>query len=211
MTIVPPVKRSITARREPTQKRAKIKVELILDATKGLLISGGIDKLTTNHIAKAAGMSVGALYQYFPNKQAVIYELFSRWLTSDGELVEGMLNFDTTDVTPEEFVDALLDVIYGDLDEQTMKYEMELSKAMLLYPELAVVEHEHSEQMAELAVGLLMNGGVNAPRQTLLELGHYIYGLNDLSERLTLQSKCSRQQTLVWQRESILAIIRLYP
>lgn len=210
MTIVPPVKQSTSARREPTQNRAKIKVELILDTTKALLISDGLEKLTTNHIAKAAGMSVGFLYQYFPNKQAVIYELFNRWVRSDTEVVERMLDSDTSDVTPEEFVAGMFDTFHIDPDEQTMKYQFELNKATLIYPEVAAIDREHGEKMAELGVELLMKVGVNAPRETLLELSHYFYGLTNLSERLAVQRKCSQEHAFNWQRLSILAIINFY-
>ncbi len=65
-------------RRTPMQARGQATFEGILDATAGLLDKVGGDKVTTNLIARAAGVNVATLYQYFPNKQAVLLELFKR-------------------------------------------------------------------------------------------------------------------------------------
>ena len=62
-------------RRKPTQARARETIDVILRATAQVLIEDGYDRASTNRIAKAAGVSVGSLYQYFPNKQAVVAAL----------------------------------------------------------------------------------------------------------------------------------------
>jgi len=66
------------ARRRPRQARSREKVELILEATLQILDQEGLDALTTNHIAEVAGISIGTLYQYFPNKRQVLDELAQR-------------------------------------------------------------------------------------------------------------------------------------
>lgn len=65
-------------RRTPLQARGQATFERILDATAQLLNEVGIESVTTNLIAKAAGVNVATLYQYFPNKQAVLLALFQR-------------------------------------------------------------------------------------------------------------------------------------
>jgi AcrR family transcriptional regulator len=55
-------------------------VDAIMRATARILVKRGYDKTTTNHIAEAAGVSVGSLYQYFPNKQAIVAALIDRHL-----------------------------------------------------------------------------------------------------------------------------------
>ena len=65
-------------RRTPMQARGQATFDRILDATAQLLEKVGTDALTTNLIAKAADVNVATLYQYFPNKQAVLLSLFER-------------------------------------------------------------------------------------------------------------------------------------
>lgn len=67
-----------TQRRQPTQNRAQETVSAILEAVIRLLKRGGLSAITTNHIAVAAGVSIGSVYQYFPNKQAIFLALHER-------------------------------------------------------------------------------------------------------------------------------------
>lgn len=65
-------------RKLPKQSRSKALVEAILDAAARILTDDGRDALTTNAIAHAAGVSVGSLYQYFPNREAILAALVHR-------------------------------------------------------------------------------------------------------------------------------------
>ena len=65
-------------RRKPRQQRSRQMVERLLDATARTLAERGLDNTTTNHIAENAGVSVGSLYQYFPDKEALVEALLER-------------------------------------------------------------------------------------------------------------------------------------
>jgi AcrR family transcriptional regulator len=65
-------------RKLPKQQRSRALVESLIDATAATLAERGLDNTTTNHIAEAAGVSVGSLYQYFPDKEALIEALLER-------------------------------------------------------------------------------------------------------------------------------------
>ncbi|KCZ89007.1 TetR/AcrR family transcriptional regulator [Hyphomonas jannaschiana] len=58
-------------RKAPVQARSAATVEAILEAAAHILENEGFDGYTTNAIARRAGVSIGSLYQYFPNKDAV--------------------------------------------------------------------------------------------------------------------------------------------
>ncbi|MDX2086841.1 MAG: TetR/AcrR family transcriptional regulator [Kofleriaceae bacterium] len=64
-----------TPRKRPRQERSKATVDTILAATARVLVKQGPGGLTTNAVAEAAGVSIGSLYQYFPNKQALVAAL----------------------------------------------------------------------------------------------------------------------------------------
>jgi AcrR family transcriptional regulator len=67
-------------RKTPPQTRSVATVEAIHDATIQVLPKSGADRLTTVHVAQRAGVSVGTLYQYFPNKQALLFAVLERHL-----------------------------------------------------------------------------------------------------------------------------------
>jgi len=73
-----------TPRKPPRQARSRATVEAILEATIRVLITRGYDGATTIAIAARAGVSVGSLYQYFPNKEALVAALVDRHV---GELL----------------------------------------------------------------------------------------------------------------------------
>jgi len=64
--------------RQPRQERSRYKVQLIFEAAIRLLERGGLEALTTNAIAESAGVSIGTLYQFFPNKEAILDSLADR-------------------------------------------------------------------------------------------------------------------------------------
>jgi AcrR family transcriptional regulator len=59
----------------------------MLDAAESLLVSDGPAALTTTHVAAAAGVSVGSLYQYLPDKEAIVEALANRYLAEFEELM----------------------------------------------------------------------------------------------------------------------------
>jgi AcrR family transcriptional regulator len=65
-------------RKSASQKRSRAMVETLLDATARVLTRAGYDRASTNRIAETAGVSVGSLYQYFPNKEALVAALVAR-------------------------------------------------------------------------------------------------------------------------------------
>src|SRR6516165_9635344 len=60
-------------RKTPVQARSAVTVEAISEATIQVLLSQGGDRLTTTLVAERAGVSVGTLYQYYPNKEALLF------------------------------------------------------------------------------------------------------------------------------------------
>lgn len=73
-----PQKTSHHPRKTPLQRRSQETVDAILEATAHILSKEGLEKATTNRIAAKAGVSIGSLYQYFPNKEALVRALNDR-------------------------------------------------------------------------------------------------------------------------------------
>ena len=69
---------AIDLRKQPSQERSRHTVDAILEAAARILEGGGPQALTTNAIAERACVSPGSLYQYFPDKHAILAELIRR-------------------------------------------------------------------------------------------------------------------------------------
>ena len=67
-----------TPRKHPRQARSRATVDTVLQATARVLVKHGFDGLTTNLVAESAGVSIGSLYQYFPNKAALVGALIEK-------------------------------------------------------------------------------------------------------------------------------------
>jgi AcrR family transcriptional regulator len=96
-----------TARKSPRQDRSRVTVDAILDATAHILVADGYDQLSTNRVAERAGVSIGSLYQYFPNKEALVGELVDRL---SGQILEQMMNSlrELATAPPEEVAKKLV-------------------------------------------------------------------------------------------------------
>ncbi|NMG09556.1 TetR/AcrR family transcriptional regulator [Brasilonema sp. UFV-L1] len=105
-----PRKISTTPRKLPQQDRSKVTVDAILSATARILTEEGYDKASTNRIAELAGVSIGSLYQYFPNKEALVAALVSQHTNEMVELVESKLS-DLFDVPPEVAIPELVKAV----------------------------------------------------------------------------------------------------
>ncbi|RTE91389.1 TetR family transcriptional regulator [Bradyrhizobium sp. LVM 105] len=83
--------RSVSSRKQPQQARSTGLVTAILDAAVQVLAREGAQRFTTARVAERAGVSVGSLYQYFPNKAAILFRLQSDEWRRTSELLRGIL------------------------------------------------------------------------------------------------------------------------
>ena len=65
-------------RKLATQKRSRSTVDALVEATARILVTEGFDRASTNKIARLAGVGIGSLYQYFPNKEALVGAVVDR-------------------------------------------------------------------------------------------------------------------------------------
>jgi AcrR family transcriptional regulator len=81
----------ISSRKQPKQARSADLVAAILDAAAQVLAKEGAQRFTTARVAEKAGVSVGSLYQYFPNKAAILFRLQSDEWRQTSELLRRIL------------------------------------------------------------------------------------------------------------------------
>lgn len=107
-------KRKAPARRAPIQQRSTATVEAILEATTQILAREGLDALTTNAIAARAGISVGSLYQYFADKQAVLTALLQR----HSDRVQGRMRLALQAAAGRPLLDAVETLVLALIDAE---------------------------------------------------------------------------------------------
>jgi AcrR family transcriptional regulator len=84
-------------RNVPTQARSRARLRRVLDAADDVLAREGADAFTTNRIAKVAGIPVGSVYHYFPDKEAIVEALALRYWSDFEDLVAAAAEVDELD------------------------------------------------------------------------------------------------------------------
>jgi AcrR family transcriptional regulator len=103
-------------RRQPQQERGIRRVEEILNAAAELFGEIGFEAVTTNAIAARAKISIGSLYQFFPNKESIIITLSNRY---HDQLRAKLDEIDTSHMTPGEYLLLLLHTLQQFYQEQS--------------------------------------------------------------------------------------------
>ena len=94
-------------RREPKQQRSRQTVDAVLEAVQLVAKRHGPQAITTNRIAEVAGVSVGSLYQYFPDKRAIFTALHDRHVDDVRQVIE-QTTAACTSASLEEFARELV-------------------------------------------------------------------------------------------------------
>jgi len=111
---------SLSSRKQPQQARSTELVAAILDAAVQVLAKEGAQRFTTARVAEKAGVSVGSLYQYFPNKAAILFRLQSDEWRQTSELLRGILE-DVARPPPERLRMLVHAFIRSECDEAAMR------------------------------------------------------------------------------------------
>ena len=101
-----------SVRRRPQQRRARQTFDAVLEAVIRLLKREGLSAITTNRIAEVAGVSIGSVYQYFPDKRAIFIALHQRHIEQIDRLVEAKLfehAASPLDVLMQAMIEAMVD------------------------------------------------------------------------------------------------------
>lgn len=132
----------ISARKHPQQSRSAQLVADILEAAIRVLVRDGAYRFTTARVAEAAGVSVGSLYQYFPNKEAILFRLQAEEWQQTMSQLERIVS-DRSTPAPQRLRTAVRTFFRSECDEAAFRSALE--EAAPLYRE-APEASAHAEE-----------------------------------------------------------------
>lgn len=154
--------------RQPQQERSRLRVGRILDAAESLLVTSGYDALTIRQIALDAGVPTGTIYQFFPDKSAIIDVLAERYLAMFAGAMTALEAHEPVG-TPDELVEVLLGT-FVDLYRRHPGYRA-LWLGRHLSPALLEADARNNDELAAGVWRLLLGHGFAGPGDRELEVG----------------------------------------
>ncbi|MGO3891443.1 MAG: TetR/AcrR family transcriptional regulator [Paenalcaligenes sp.] len=133
------MKPPLLPRKSPRQARSKALVTAILDATAQVLVERGYAGSSTNLIASRAGVSIGSIYQYFPNKDSLIAALRERHATDLYDTLDAVL----TRRNPQSLEEKLAAIVHGWM----LAHQLEPDLHRVVEQEFPFFERAHQDQI----------------------------------------------------------------
>jgi AcrR family transcriptional regulator len=103
-------------RKSPQQRRSLARIDQLLDAAAQVIADVGIGETTTNAIAARAGASVGTLYQFFPNKDAVLRSLAMRYAAEFDAIKDRVMAVEAADLPLEVMMRGIVEPLAAFFD-----------------------------------------------------------------------------------------------
>lgn len=180
----PPTKTESPLRRMPSQRRSRERVERILNCATTLIAAKGSDAIRMSEVAEMAGISIGSLYQYFPDKSAIIQTLARRYNTEGRKCIEAELsNVRDIDGLRDAF-GRLIDIYYGIfLAEPVIRDIWSATQADKALAELEIAE---SRANAELVATALARVRSNSDLKQLTASAFLVMYLGEATMRLAI-------------------------
>ncbi len=195
---------TVNKRKAAQQERSRAKVELILETTLAMLNEGPADRITTNEIASRAEISIGSLYQYFPKKEAIFYDLFGRWLQQTLDLLDAAgARFDGSGPI-DELADAVFECLSRD-DAINSRGHWQLLRAMGSTEELVALEAHHQKEVFRRLTDFQRKFGREIPphqAEALAILQHHVT-IGCLAAAAQADADTERQAVLEWARKTM--------
>lgn len=168
---------SIVPRKQPTQARAQERVQRILKTAERLLANEGYEVFSTNRVAKEAKVNIASLYQYFPNKQALIFAINRKMLDV---VLELFAEFEQS--WKDRNWKDVLDILTADIltSNQHIRLVKALDQAAAQSPELQTMEWQHAESLSQFYSRLLKHYGSSWSESDRLNAGRMIYAMGTM-------------------------------
>ena len=180
---------------KPRQERAKRTYEAILAAAAELLVDVGVERISTNLVAERAGITVPALYRYFPNKYAVLNALGAALMDAQNVVFQRWFDRYLKSDNPQLLIDNVYELLKDTLDltrAQTGGLEIvQALRAVAPLREVRLESHRRvAEQFASNAADLLGRPGddfITIQARITIEMGYAVVEMALEDENLSAE------------------------
>ncbi|WP_241064186.1 TetR family transcriptional regulator [Achromobacter xylosoxidans] len=160
----------LSERKQPQQARSAELVAAILQAGAQVLAKEGAARFTTARVAEKAGVSIGSLYQYFPNKAAILYRLQTQEWQQTSDLLRRLLE-DARHAPPQRLRNLVHAFVRSECEEAVMR--VALNDAAPLYRD-APEARATKEEGGRIVLAFLEEALPNASDATRVLVGDLI-------------------------------------
>jgi AcrR family transcriptional regulator len=194
------------ARRQPTQQRSRERLERILEVAQGLIEEKGSEHVKMSEIADLAEISIGSLYQYFPDKRAIVRSLAQSYAQESRECVRVALDAVQTRKELLAAFSDLVDLYYRIVLEKPVMRD--ISSALRADKELMNIELAESRACGALLAAAIKRVQPHADAKRVGAMAFLIWQLGEETMRLAVAHKRSEGALLVeaYKRMSLRAI-----
>lgn len=183
------------SRRAPSQRRSRERVENILEAATALIAEAGSDAMRMSEVAERTGISIGSLYQYFPDKAAIIRTLAERYNAQGRECIEAELANVRDMAGLRTAFGGLIDIYYGlFLAEPVIR---DVWSGMQADKTLREVELEESRANGALLVDVLVRLKPDVDPEDIARSAFLIMSLGEATMRLAISVERAEGDALV--------------
>ena len=165
-----------------------------------LIESGGAASanLTTHQIAKRAGIAVGSLYQYFPNLEAVLYEIYNEYAEQARDVLSEFDSAKYLAKPREEFFELLIGALTAKACEEQDIIRAIRTEAKV-YSALAELEYQQAEFFAKRLAEFCVYYGSNWSEDKLERLGLFVYYIDWGTWMYRDHSKAAAKEAHDWE------------
>jgi AcrR family transcriptional regulator len=175
------------SRRQPTQQRSRERLKRILEVAQNLIAEKGSEHVKMSEIADLAEISIGSLYQYFPDKRAIVRSLAQAYGAQSRACVREALESVRNQKELLKAFSDLVDVYYSIVIEKPVMRD--ISSAMRSDKELMNIELAESKACGALLAAAIRRVKPNADAKRVGPLAFLIWQLGEETMRLAIAHK----------------------
>jgi AcrR family transcriptional regulator len=177
---------ALSPRKTPKQARSSRLVEAILQAAIRVLERDGAAAFTTIRVAERAGVSVGSLYQYFPNKESILFRLQEDEWAATGQLLDGIFN--DTRLDPAERLRAAMRAFFRtECDEAPLRRA--LGDAAPLYRDWPQARERRERGLPMLAALIDAAAPGLTPRRRAFAVDFYVTAMTAIGKQVSEEER----------------------